>query len=157
MAWRLPFKPAACIACGFERVQVSFNGWLRRISAMTRHSMPVLLVDDHDDVRDGLQMILESEGWAVETALDPRDALNRLFGGLRPCIILLDLMSPIMNGVEFHRELLKHPQLQKIPMVAYSGLNDVREKARQLAADATSDLPAEIDRLLAAVRQHCTV
>lgn len=123
---------------------------------MTRHSMPVLLVDDHDDIREGLQMILESEGWAVETASDPRDALNKLFGGLTPCIVLLDLMSPVMNGVEFHRELLSHPHLRRIPMVAYSGLKDVREKARQLAADASSDIPAEIDRLLAVVRQHCS-
>lgn len=123
---------------------------------MTRHAKPVLVVDDHDDVREGLQMILESEGWSVETARDPRDALNKLFGGLTPCIILLDLMSPVMNGVEFHRELLSHPQLQKLPMVAYSGLKEVRERARQMAADATSDLPAELDRLLAAVRQHCS-
>jgi CheY-like chemotaxis protein len=117
--------------------------------------MPVLLVDDHDDVREGLQTILESEGWLVETARDPRDALNRLIGGLSPCIILLDLMSPTMNGLEFHRELRSHPPLQRIPVVAYAGLTNVREQARQLAADACSDVPAEIDRLLAAVRQHC--
>ena len=122
---------------------------------MMRHNSPVLLIDKHDDVREGLQMILQSEGWPVETAGDPRDALNRLIGGLRPCIILLDLMSPVMNGLEFRNELMNHPLLQLIPLVAYSGLKDVRAKARQLAEDASSDVPAEIDRLIAAVRQHC--
>lgn len=122
---------------------------------MTPNDGPVLLVDDHDDVREGLQMILEGEGWSVESTRDPRAALNKLFGGLRPCIILIDLMSPRMNGAEFHRELTSHPQLERIPMVAYSGLKDVRAKARQVATDAASELPAEIDGLLAAVRQHC--
>jgi CheY-like chemotaxis protein len=122
---------------------------------MTRHDSPVLLIDTHDDVREGLQMILESEGLAVETAADPRDALNRLNGGLRPCIILLDLMSPLMNALEFRQELINHPTLQRVPLVAYSGLKDVRAKARELAEDASSDVPAEIDRLIAAVRQHC--
>jgi CheY-like chemotaxis protein len=122
---------------------------------MTPTDGPVLLVDDHDDVREGLQMILEREGWVVESTGDPRAALNKMFGGLRPCIILMDLMSPRMNGAEFHRELTSHPHLQKIPIVAYSGLKDVRAKARQFVADAAADLPAEIDRLLAAVRNHC--
>lgn len=124
---------------------------------MMRHTTPVLLVDDHDDVREGLQMILESEGWAVETARDPRDALNMLIGGLRPCIILIDLLSPVLNALQFKHELALHRALHGIPLVAYSGLKNVREKARELAADAALEVPAEIDRLLAAVRQHCSL
>lgn len=122
---------------------------------MNVHTDPVLLIDADNDIRDGLKVILESEGWAVETSCDPREAFNRLVGGFTPCIILLDLMSPLMNGLEFYGELKRHPTLQRIPVIAYSGLRDVREKARQLSAGATSKLPAEIDRLLAAVRQHC--
>jgi CheY-like chemotaxis protein len=122
---------------------------------MTSLNGPVLVVDDDDDVREGLQRLIELEGWVVETARDPRDALNRVFGGLRPCLILLDLMSQVMNGVEFYRELTSNPHCRRIPLLAYSGLNNVREKARTLAADPSFDVPAEIDRLLAAVRQHC--
>ena len=122
---------------------------------MTPHTSPVLLIDDHDDVREGLRMILQHEGWVVEATSDPRVALNKLVGGLQPCIILMDLMAPTMNGAAFHRELTSVPQLRRIPMVAYSGLKDVRAKARQIAVDAASDLPAELDRLLAAVRRHC--
>ena len=122
---------------------------------MTGYKSTVLLIDEHDDVREGLQMIFESEGWTVETAADPRRALNRLIGGLRPCIILLDLMSPVMNGLEFRRELMKYPLLRSIPLLAYAGLKGVRAKAREIAVDASSEVPAEIDRLIAAVRQHC--
>ena len=122
---------------------------------MTRGSGPVLVIDDHDDVREGLRMILESEGWRVETASDGREALNKITGGLRPCIVLLDLMSPVMNGLEFRQELRNHPDLLPTPILAYSGLTNVREKARQLAANQSVKLPAEIDRLIAAVRQSC--
>jgi CheY-like chemotaxis protein len=115
----------------------------------------VLVIDDHDDVREGLRMILESEGWRVETASDGREALNKITGGLRPCIVLLDLMSPVMNGLEFRQELRNHPDLLPTPILAYSGLTNVREKARQLAANQSVKLPAEIDRLIAAVRQSC--
>jgi CheY-like chemotaxis protein len=121
------------------------------------HTGPVLLVESENDIREGLQLILQLEGWTVIATSDPRDALNALAGGLQPCIILLDLMSPAMNAVDFHRELRSEPRFQTIPVVAYAGLTDVRERARQLAVDASSDVPAEIDRLLAAVRQRCSV
>lgn len=122
---------------------------------MNRHPTPVLVVDENRDVREGLKILLEAEGWFVETIGDPRDALNKMTGGFTPCIILLDLMSSKMNGVEFHRELLDHPALQRVPLVAYSGLRDVRAKACRLVADESDDVPVEIDRLLAAVRQRC--
>jgi CheY-like chemotaxis protein len=122
---------------------------------MTNGAAPVLVIDHQEDVREGLRMILETEGRTVETAEDGREALNKIAGGLRPCIVLLDLMSPVMNGLEFRRELASHPHLLPIPLLAYSGLKNVREKARQLAADQAVQLPAEIDRLIAAVRQNC--
>jgi CheY-like chemotaxis protein len=116
---------------------------------------PVLLIDAHDDVREGLTVILEANGWTVVTARDGREALNKIAGGLRPCIILLDLMSPVMNGLEFRSELSQRPQLLPIPIVAYSGLRDVREQAQQFASDKETELSAEIGRLMAAVRQNC--
>jgi CheY-like chemotaxis protein len=122
---------------------------------MTGRAAPVLLIDEHDDIREGLRMILEADGWAIETAVDGREALNKIAGGMRPCIILLDLMSPVMNGLEFRRELGSYPHLLPIPIVAYSGLKNVRDRARELANDDGVQLPAEINRLIAAVRQTC--
>jgi len=116
---------------------------------------PVLLIDDHDDVREGLRMLLEADGWIVETARDGREALNKIAGGLRPCIILLELMSPVMNGLEFRQELRDHPQLLPIPILAYSGLKNVQANARLWTANRSAPLPIEIDRLIAAVRHSC--
>jgi len=116
---------------------------------------PVLLIDDHDDVREGLRMLLEADGWIVETARDGREALNKIVGGFRPCIILLELMSPVMNGLEFRQELRSHAQPLPIPMLAYSGLKNVQAAARRQAANRSAPLPVEIDRLIAAVRHSC--
>ena len=75
---------------------------------MQRPKTPILLVDDNEDIREGLRTILEAEGFTIEVVRDGRDALNKLLGGLRPCMILFDLMSPTMNGVEFHQQQLEH-------------------------------------------------
>ena len=115
---------------------------------------PVLVIDSDDDVRDGLKMILNAAGWTVETAEDGREALNKIAGGMRPCIVLIDLMSPVMSGVEFRRELQNYPHLLPIPILAYAGLKNVLSTARQ-AVRGSTPLPTEIDRLIAAVRENC--
>src|SRR5262250_31388 len=91
--------PGACCSAyrcvSADRIASAPN---REGSEMKRRA-PVLLIDDHDDVREGLRMLLEADGWIVETARDGREALNKIVGGFRPCIILLELMSPVMNGL----------------------------------------------------------
>jgi CheY-like chemotaxis protein len=116
---------------------------------------PVLLVDDHEDVRDGLRRILEADGWRVETAGDGREALHRLLGGLRPCVILYDLTANVMNGVEFRREQLAHAHLRAIALVTYAGLTDVQRQADEVVQGKDPVLQPEIGRIVAAVRQHC--
>jgi DNA-binding NtrC family response regulator len=136
----------AAILCAPSRTEE--NG-MRRGAAE-----PVLVIDADDDVRDGLKMILDAAGWTVETAEDGREALNKIAAGMRPCIVLIDLMSPVMSGVEFRRELQGYPHLLPIPILAYAGLTNVRSNARQ-AVRGSAPLPAEIDRLIAAVRANC--
>ena len=60
---------------------------------------PVIIVEDDDDIRDTFREVLESEGYHVLTAANGRVALD-LLEGMRdvPCLVLLDLMMPIMNG-----------------------------------------------------------
>jgi CheY-like chemotaxis protein len=53
----------------------------------------------------------------VATATDGRDALEQLRGGLRPCVILLDLMMSGMDGWDFRHEQMKDDDLKDIPVV----------------------------------------
>src|SRR5690348_5406718 len=62
---------------------------------------PILVVEDDDDVRDAMVQVLEAEGYDAIPASDGEDALGRLEAGLAPCLILLDLMMPRMDGWQF--------------------------------------------------------
>ena len=64
---------------------------------------PVLVVEDTDDGREVMGALLEMEGYRVAYAVDGRDALDQLDGGLSPCLILLDVSMPRMDGIEFRR------------------------------------------------------
>ena len=61
----------------------------------------MLLIDDHEDARTALELVLESEGHAVVTAADADIALAHIRGGLAPGIVLLDLGLPGMSARSF--------------------------------------------------------
>lgn len=76
----------------------------------------VLVVDDDLSVRTALKELFETEGYAVAVAANGRAALNHLRGGLRPSVILLDLMMPVMDGWDFRAEQLADPALKDLPV-----------------------------------------
>lgn len=115
----------------------------------------ILVIDDNADLRDGLRIVLEREGYTVATASNGRDALNRLYSGVEPCLIIMDLMMPVMNGFEFREAQLADARLAKIPLIAYSGVTDPLQTAQQLHAVAYVHKPAEVEQLAALVRQFC--
>src|SRR5678815_5074292 len=69
----------------------------------------VLIVEDQPDLRDLLQFYLHRKGYSVDTAADGREALEKLDNGFNPCVILLDLMMPVMDGTEFRQQQLRNP------------------------------------------------
>jgi two-component system, chemotaxis family, chemotaxis protein CheY len=119
------------------------------------HTHPtVLLVDDNDDVRDGLTQLMRAEGYAVETARNGREAL-RVLVTVHPCIILLDLHMPDMSGYDFRQAQVADDGLRDIPVVVYSAAHDVREQAQRISAAAYAEKPIEIARLIQLIRTHC--
>jgi CheY-like chemotaxis protein len=115
------------------------------------NALPVLLVvDDDDDVRLALKLYLEAEGYEVDEAPNGREALARLRAGLRPKLIVLDLMMPLMNGWEFREEQKASPELRDIPVVIFT--------ATGLNARTTDDItvlpkPVDATQLLEVVRK----
>jgi CheY-like chemotaxis protein len=81
----------------------------------------VLLVDDDTDLRESLQLVLEMQGYAVVPARDGADALKRMSESPAPRVVLLDLMMPGMNGMEFRARQLGDPELRRIPVVLVTG------------------------------------
>src|SRR3954468_1600196 len=80
----------------------------------------VLVVDDDFDIREALSDVLASEGYSVLTAADGSEALETLRGGIRPAVMLLDLMMPRLSGVEVIDALQKDESLREIPVVVCS-------------------------------------
>jgi CheY-like chemotaxis protein len=80
----------------------------------------VLIVEDDADIRESLGDALEFEGYDVATAGNGFEALRLLRSGLKPGVILLDLVMPIMSGWQFRQVQLADPSLAGIPVVVVS-------------------------------------
>ena len=113
----------------------------------------ILVVEDNDDVREMMAVTLELEGHDVATAINGRDALNKLQTGDKPSLILLDLMMPVMNGWEFRRALEKDPTLNRVPVVIVSAATD--ELMRRSPDAVYLPKPVDMDELLHVIGDFC--
>jgi CheY-like chemotaxis protein len=91
----------------------------------------ILIVEDNADLRDSLAELLQYEGYEVARAANGQEALRYLRECPPPCLILLDLMMPVMNGWEFRKQQLLDPTLSSIPVAIVTG---VRNSLDQVAA-----------------------
>lgn len=114
----------------------------------------VLLVDDNDDARDAIAFLIGQDGCEVLQARNGMEALHQLQCGLRPCLILLDLMMPQLDGWAFRAEQLKVTG-PDVPVVIYSASPTVEHDAAEMRVAGWLAKPLDFDRLLAIVRQHC--
>lgn len=117
-----------------------------------RPAAPVLVVEDDPDQRDAVALALESEGYAVVTASTGLEALELLGVGPLPCLILLDLMMPEMDGVQFRGEQLKSETLAQIPVVVLSAFGQAT-RAKYLRVAEYLRKPVALDRLLTVVER----
>jgi len=111
-----------------------------------RSSAAVLVVEDETDIRETLRDILEMEGYRVRCAANGREALDAL-AEMRPGLILLDLMMPVMSGYELLQELGASDELSTIPVTVVSAVSD-RAKVR---CASVLKKPVDIETLLHAV------
>ena len=116
---------------------------------------PVLVIEDEADLRALMVGLLEGDGYPAVGAADGEEALRLLCNdGLRPCLILLDLMMPRMDGWAFRARQRRDPVLAGIPVVAVTGYGQ-NLAARPLDAVAILTKPFDLDALLSVVAQHC--
>jgi CheY-like chemotaxis protein len=83
----------------------------------------------------------------------PREQLR---GGFRPCLVVLDMAMPEMDGYSFRRAQLADPELVNIPVAVVSGAGwAVERDARALGLKTFLRKPIDPDQLLAAIDGHC--
>jgi two-component system chemotaxis response regulator CheY len=121
---------------------------------MTRPAPIILVVDDELEIRCAIDDILQLEGYRTALAKDGQEALELLEGGLRPKLILLDLMMPRMSGEQFLRRRAEQPTLREIPVVIVSAMP---YEARALAplVEGVLAKPFLLEQLLEVVAEHC--
>lgn len=92
----------------------------------------VLVVDDDDNSRTMISRMVAKDGWTVIEAENGRVALDMLAKQEPPEIILLDLIMPVMDGLEFIDELRKHAQWRTIPIVVLTAKHLTQEERVRL-------------------------
>ena len=115
------------------------------------HRCSVLVVDDDPDVRELLRVALENEGYDVAGVGNGRAALDHLRSHAATCIILLDLMLPVMDGSHFRSAQLHDRSLAWIPVVVMSGGPDSDRHAREMGARRLVRKPLDLDEVTQAV------
>jgi CheY-like chemotaxis protein len=120
----------------------------------------VLLVEDDEDTREVLRMIMESDGIEVAVARDGLDALTRieqlrLQDPRAPSVIVLDYMMPRCSGPQFRQRQLADPQIADVPVILVSAISDLPSRAALLRPFAVLQKPVDPDELTAVVREAC--
>jgi CheY-like chemotaxis protein len=112
----------------------------------------ILIIEDDEGIRNSLKLILEYGGYHVETAENGKDGIERLANIELPCLILLDLMMPVMDGWAFAAAMKKDMMLATIPIVLVTAFAN---KAQSIGAARIVKKPVDMDTLLKFVSEYC--
>ncbi len=110
----------------------------------------ILVVDDEQSYRDALTVALEREGFAVATAADGVDALER-FDAVQPALVLLDVMLPRVSGVDVCRQIRTRSRVPIIMVTARNAEIDA-VVGLEVGADDYVTKPFRLRELIARVR-----
>jgi DNA-binding NtrC family response regulator len=125
-----------------------------RMSASRPEAHQVLVVDDEDDVREAIAAILSLEGYAVAAASGVDDAFRQIRDGFRPCVVLLDLHMPGLDGWVFVERMRSERSLVDVSVVIVSGTVDQQARAVARGYDFLVK-PMDGQTIIAAVKCHC--
>src|SRR5688500_4138610 len=118
----------------------------------------ILVVEDRDDVRQGMAQLLELHGFLVVDAANAEEALVHL--GTDPrgfALIMLDLMMPgPLDGEQFRARQLAAPELADIPTLVVTATGPDAPARSELHPDAWIEKPFRFDDLLVVVKQYVT-
>lgn len=106
-------------------------------------SAKILVVDDDPDVVEAIGIVLESNGYAVITARDGVEGLNKLKEE-KPDLMILDLLMPKLDGFGVCKEL-KDPRWAKYSSIPIIILSSVREEASRRRYELETGLQLDVD------------
>jgi len=114
----------------------------------------ILVVEDDPGIRETLVELLQAEGYFVAAASDGLEALKVLRGeSPKPHLILLDIMMPVMDGLNFRQEQLKDPTINDVPVIVMSADQKIMEKKDKIGAVGFLKKPLDLDFFLATIKK----
>ncbi len=124
---------------------------LPRLTGMERKPL-VLVIEDEKDIARFIELELAAEGYATEVAFDGVTGLSK-FREVNPDLVILDLMLPVLDGLEVARRIRKTSNTPIIILTAKDGIQD-KVEGLDSGADDYLIKPFSIEELLARVRAH---
>jgi CheY-like chemotaxis protein len=124
------------------------------LPANTPSAPPVLVVEDDREQRETLCAMLDLEGFGHVQAANGREALDYLKESRAPCLVLLDLEMPVMNGWEFRANQLADERLSRIPVVVVTA-NDEGLDQRFPGLDGFLGKPLKFEKLVRVLERLC--
>ena len=119
-----------------------------------RHS--VLVVEDDAGVREALVVYLQTVGHAAEGAADGVEALRKLEAGiLRPCVVVIDVIMPRMDGWDLLAAMREDPALAQLPTVMLTGSAEHAEQAVRFGVETYFTKPTDPGGIAAAIARLC--
>jgi CheY-like chemotaxis protein len=117
-----------------------------------RHA--VLVVDDYQDSREFMSMVLHNAGFIVRTAANGLEAVIAAYE-MQPAVIVMDMMMPVLDGVEATRLIKAIDQLREARVIAYTARPPLDPRLTDELFSAVLPKPSPPDIVLAAVQQCC--
>jgi CheY-like chemotaxis protein len=108
-----------------------------------------LVVDDDEDIRESLRDAFEDAGYQVRCAANGREGLDALKGE-RPCVVVLDLIMPIMTGNEMYDAMQADPKLADVPVIMSTS-----DASRAPSGVLLLKKPVNLQRMLATIGRFC--
>ncbi|MBA3723583.1 MAG: response regulator transcription factor [Candidatus Levybacteria bacterium] len=116
---------------------------------MNKH---ILVADDDPAIVDAIQMMLELEGYTVDTTVNGETIYK--MEKVYPDLLLLDIWMSGQDGREICRYLKKDPLTKKIPIIMISANRDIKASAEKAGADDFIAKPFEMHELLSKVAKY---
>jgi len=113
----------------------------------------ILVVDDNLDTRELTHLHLTTEGYVVVIATDGREGLYMAVAE-QPDLIIADLGTPELGGIELVKQLREQPELDNVPILVLTSFgNDEMDQAIRAGAHRAINKPVHVDSLMAEVRE----
>lgn len=117
----------------------------------TRPPRSILIAEDNPDSRDALKALLEAYGFRVTEAENGEQAVQKALV-THPDLILMDIMMPVMDGVEATKRLRQNEQVRGIPIIALTAMAGSRDLAMNAGCNDYLTKPIDIPRFLQTIR-----